>query len=271
MKKTTYILLGLVAAGFAAVIAVCIFNLSCREPYVNLEIGPGDGQRAAITLPSCANLVLEKEESQRVHYSSDLKQMFAIHECDSLTSPVLSVPEKCRDIFTSRLSGDSLNISVNLDALADTAREITFISFTGEDRCLARIMVPRGMLRNVCRPGNGGLLLENLLSGCLDVRAKHLTLDSCRIDTLLYNGDDMHMTHTEIGFMRMRQKRHRIKINSTCDSRIINLDIYGNSSTKGGNVNLTGADVDHIYWTPEDSDAYVDIHLSHPAEIMKRK
>ncbi len=263
MKRTTYIMIGALVAGFLCVTAFCAYILSHRVELRQIDLG---GEPAQIELPAFANLEVDTRIKGRVTYMGDLKGV-AVEERDSLAAPYLLTIDAHKECIKPVMNGDTLNLIVNFNAIADTINSANVINFSDEGSWLVKVVVPKGSLRSIKNYWHS-LSLKDFDAKALSIKTDNrLNLTSCRIDSLYCRSriERLKFDKSSVGYMLMTSAPYDGKIDC-CDGsgEIGRLEIKAHNSC---DMDLSKANVRSLVWIPEKESAQLHIRNNGPYEI----
>lgn len=269
MKKTTYIFIGLFIAGLVLTVGAIFVVRSFMHPYEEIPVGEDE----YCTLPlkgRFSTVVIDRNIERNVLLTGALSNLI-VRECDSVTKPCIKTSKSLRNVFECDLSNDTLRLTVDFSRLADPGSAKKNVRFALDDKDLATLLVPGGMLRTIDN-GRSEIVIEDFRTPCLMAESRgNMLLKSCMIDTLRCSGSRMsvlRLEDTRIDFACLRQPSGRLDIVTGDGSKIGRLEVSGKRDDLGSELNLTRADVGSVLWTPQDSTARLNVLFSKPMELI---
>lgn len=277
MKKTTYIMLGLVIAGFIAVAALCAVTITWESPYVELNLGGGTEVRKE--LPRFSQL--EFSVRGEIYYYNVQGATLNLKECDSVAAPFVETWGDTSSALTLAMKGDTLYLTVDynkLKAPKDTTlrgeRRVRYAYVSSSGAPLATVVVPRGMMRGA-RTIWGPLCLDGFDAPFFKAESDEgIILTDCRLDTLRSASatlNNLELIDSQVGYAGIRQPKNNLKVvteGEVCG--ITRMEVSGDRRKNGSGLNLYRANVGEVNWVPTDSNARLNVLLGKPAEIRIR-
>lgn len=268
MKKTTYIFIGLFIAGLIlTVVEICLVR-AFRKPYEEIPVGNDE----YCTLPlqeRFSTIIIDRNIERNILLTGELSTL-VIKECDSVTEPSLKTYQKLGDIFVCDLANDTLRLTVDFSRLVDSDSVKKCVRLDFDDRNLATIIVPEGMLRNV-NDNRSEIVIEDFKTSCLNTKSNgDITLKSCEIDTLRCSGrkmNELRLKDTQVGSAYITQPSGALDVVTDKVSRIGQIEISGKGDTYRSMLDIERANVGEVLWIPKDSAARIDVRLSRSTEL----
>lgn len=271
MKKTTYIMLGLLMAGLVCAVAFGIATVTFMEPYKELYL---NGEKKAVReLPRFSYLVLRTKGY--IDYFEPFERV-VVRESDSVTAPVLTAPADIISSYVCETKGDTLNLVFDYDILIkdapkDGPRRPKGV-YIGEEGVM-EITVPRGMMRGV-KSKVGPLRIKDFRASFLKTEVNNrVSLTGCQLDTFRCASGSIEWLDVKdctIGLASIRQPKNILDVETSGDDCMITRMEVSGDRRNNSQINLTRARVGSFDWVPTDSAARLEVTLSSPASITMR-
>lgn len=239
-------MIGAIVAGLVCVTAICADILCNRTPIREIDLG---GEPEQIELPAFASLTVDTRLDGRVLWMGNLKGV-AVEERDSVAQPYMLTVASLKECVKTAVKGDTLNLNIDLNTIADTLNSAHVIKFSEEGSWLVKVIVPKGTLREVSNYW-GTLKLIGIGARDLTVRTDNrLELASCRIDSLYISTrtDRLKLSDSSVGCL-LAKAPYDLKIDC-CDGsgEIGSLELKSYHSC---DLNITKANIRSIKWNPQ--------------------
>lgn len=268
MKKTTYIFIGLFIAGLILTVGMICLGRSFLKPYEEIPVGNDE----YCTLPlqnRFSTIIIDRNIERNVLLTGELSTL-VIKECDSVTEPSLKTCKSLENVFMCDIANDTLCLTVDFSRLVDSDSVKKCVRLDFDDRNLATIIVPEGMLRNV-DDKRSEIVIEDFKTTCLNTKSSgDIILKSCMIDTLRCSGrrlNELRLKETQVGCAYIRQPSGELDVVTDKESRIGRMEVSGKRNEFGGTLNIVRANVGDVLWIPKDSAARIDVRLGKSTEL----
>lgn len=258
MKRTTYIIIALLAATLLLVVAVSLTVVHYAVSYTDDQIVLFDDEATEIPIPKFAHLTFTHNDWQ-----SKVKGL-TIVESDSVDTPIVRTGKNWEKYFECNLVGDTLAITGNYP------KNLRIDQPQSKGKWLATIIVPRGMIRGVTN-GWRILRLVDFQSPQLNVESKmRVILNGCNIDrfsSVSGSLEELKLENTHIEIADIRQPKDELDIMCADSTSVINRMQITGSYRGDSHLNLLNANIGSMTWQPVDTTTEINIIINKPAEI----
>lgn len=267
MKRTTYIMMGMLLAGLLAV-AGTLFYLSTVSVDVRnrfVEIG---GERKTVQLPAC----------RVVHLMyADVRKDAPIYDFSNLLLDV--VPADTAAGSFSYLSG--LDRFLTMETAADTLRFVFRMPDGQADvyddpyRCLPKLLenmkmaLPETVQEVVVDYYAMPVIFKGFRRDSLSVNVGQgmAVLEDCQLNSLFAVGSSLHFKSGAVKNLHLDLDRIQ---NWQVDAWAFDIDTEYLTGT-GHNCNLAKGECRRLVWLPKTDSSILDIRLNEPAEIVVKE
>lgn len=268
MKKTTYIMLGLMVAGVVCAMGVmAVFMHSYKVDVARYKMG---GETVSIKFDNPVHKVVyvDNDTTDGGVVIRGIKGL-KVRESDTATEVTVDVASDWTGFLDCRVDSGALSVSINYEAMhryydVDVTKRRVFLN--SEDFVIACVNVPKGMLREV------------------DARWGTVYVDSLKTDVLVTKVDDrLVLNHSHIARLESRSKTIRElkledstvgkadirsvakKFTVVCkdDSSMIDSMYIDGAYRKPKKVNLNfrKANIGHFKYNPADKNTVANVYF----------
>lgn len=273
MKRTTYVMIALMAGGFV-LMAVLLLGVALLG---NGNLGKQKvfftGERAERTLPSCRVLVLEETPvpdslggDDEIHFFRQADFNLRLRPAPEGEGGKLSLPAGADSCLTVATAGDTLRLTLDpyTPQVAEAIRKRQDVMLVQDDW---ELCLPRGL---ECIKGDIGaqrILLRRLDEDSLCVQvAATLAVDSCRLGAL-------RVEHVSNGLQLGSGTCRRLYLDTdgVRNWNVLSDDFRADSVYMAGHechAILDDRAFGQVFWLPKDGDARLEVTLKQPGRIV---
>lgn len=268
MKRTTYIIFGMLLAGLV-VVCGSIFYVSTQITDWNDSVMEIGGEKKTTQLPECKVIQLVSDRvavddngnvQATVFNSFPLK----VSQTNSLTG-TLTYTSGLDEYMTLNSVGDTLRISLNFDRdkLEKKYQDIQWLNIRSEEMILtlpANVQQVTSDLRQ--QPATFKDLDRDSLSFSMDY---HVEIENCRFRALFVQSGDLQFNSGEVFDLHLNLDRiNNWKVKA--DAFYIDTEyLYASNKSE---CTLEKGECKQVVWIPQSRDASLDIKLKEAAKIM---
>lgn len=265
MKRTTYIIIGLILTVLVGVAALSYFKM--RE-YSEREVSS-----SPCRLPLELDGTIEEVEFSSRHaiYHDLIFNSIVIEMNDSVRNPYLTIDSLFRDYIDVSVLDHRLKLEMLSDPLdGDGDKSEMMLNLCIDYKNKITLYLPRLPLKSVT--SDAPMRIRSLETDKIIMYSDgHLDLDSCRIDSLMLTakgGAKLKFRDSAIDYMRLRLNSNFVKIDC-CDSTAIirKLDFTARKGKKT-DVYLNQANIDTLRWDQTDV-SQLTLRMRQPINIVK--